>query len=51
MARYVRLPESPEVAEVAVAVADDWQGRGLGAALLEQLAERFTAPVLAETAT
>ena len=35
--RYVRSGEDPELAEVAVTVADDWQGRGLGRALLDRL--------------
>jgi nucleotide-binding universal stress UspA family protein/RimJ/RimL family protein N-acetyltransferase len=39
VARYVRVDE-PEAAEAAVTVADDWQGRGLGKALLEPLVER-----------
>src|ERR1700722_13417626 len=30
VARYIRSEEDPECAEVAVTVADDWQGRGLG---------------------
>ena len=56
VARYVRLePDGPR-AEVAVAVIDDWQGRGLGSALLGRLSERaredgvevFTAAVLTE---
>jgi RimJ/RimL family protein N-acetyltransferase len=38
IARYVRT-SSPS-AEVAVTVVDDWQGRGLGTALLELLTER-----------
>jgi GNAT superfamily N-acetyltransferase len=33
VARYVRSKADAEVAEVAVTVADDWQGRGLGRAL------------------
>jgi GNAT superfamily N-acetyltransferase len=37
VSRYVRIPEEPEVAEAAVAVVDDYQGRGLGALLLEAL--------------
>ena len=53
VARYV-LAESGS-AEAAVAVVDDWQGRGLGTALLQRLAERareegidhFTAIMLA----
>jgi acetyl coenzyme A synthetase (ADP forming)-like protein len=36
-AMYVRTPET-DSAEVALAVADDWQGRGLGTLLLGQLA-------------
>jgi len=40
VARYVRSNDDGEVAEVAVAVADDWQGRGLGRALLDRLTYR-----------
>ena len=40
IARYVRLPSHRQSAEVAVTVADDWQGRGLGAGLLSRLADR-----------
>lgn len=55
VARYVRI-DPPEEAEVAVAVVDDWQGRGAGTALVERLVrrarengiERFVATVLAE---
>lgn len=39
VARYVR-DENPEIAEAAITVADDWQGRGLGTLLLHELAER-----------
>jgi GNAT superfamily N-acetyltransferase/nucleotide-binding universal stress UspA family protein len=54
VARYVRT--RPDVAEPAIVVSDDWQGRGLGALLLDGLADRaraegiesFVAPVLAE---
>ena len=53
VARYVRT--DPAVAEPAVVVADDWQGRGVATCLLDALAdrareegiERFEAPVLA----
>lgn len=38
VARYVRLPEEPEVAEAAVTVLDDWQGLGAGTVLLACLA-------------
>ncbi|HEX6389587.1 MAG TPA: GNAT family N-acetyltransferase [Solirubrobacteraceae bacterium] len=40
VARYVRSEEEPHVAEVAVTVIDDWQGRGLGGALQDALADR-----------
>lgn len=36
--RFVRLHDDPEAAEVAIVVADDWQGRGVGSALVAQLA-------------
>jgi GNAT superfamily N-acetyltransferase len=56
VARYVRSSDDPEVAEVAVAVSDPWQGLGVGTALLQRLTERaraegierFSAEVLAE---
>src|SRR6185437_8992523 len=52
VARYVRT--GSDVAEPAVLVVDDWQGRGVGTALLQQLIERaqaegirrFEAPIL-----
>jgi GNAT superfamily N-acetyltransferase len=40
VARYIRLPDRPGVAEMAMAITDDWQGRGVGTALLRILAER-----------
>jgi RimJ/RimL family protein N-acetyltransferase/nucleotide-binding universal stress UspA family protein len=56
VARFVRVGEG--VAECAIVVADDWQGRGVGTQLLDRLVERaheerverFTALVLAENA-
>jgi RimJ/RimL family protein N-acetyltransferase len=56
VARFVRVSDA--VAECAIVVADDWQGRGLATELLDQLVdraqeegiERFTAIVLAENA-
>lgn len=38
VARFVRLPGRPEAAEAAVAVTDDFQGRGLGSLLAGRLA-------------
>ena len=40
VARYVRLPDDDGVAELAITVADAWQGRGLGGALTDLLVER-----------
>jgi GNAT superfamily N-acetyltransferase len=56
VARFIRSPEDPSVAELAVAVADDWQGQGVGSLLAAELAKRarderitcFTALALAE---
>lgn len=56
VARYVRSPADRTVAEVAVTVTDDWQGTGVGTALLDALAARgraedvtaFTAEILTE---
>jgi RimJ/RimL family protein N-acetyltransferase len=39
VARFVRL-DDPTLAEAAVAVVDEWQGRGLGTTLTQLLAER-----------
>jgi GNAT superfamily N-acetyltransferase len=43
VARYIRLEEDPMVAEVAVAVIDDFQRKGLGTLLLVVLAASATA--------
>jgi GNAT superfamily N-acetyltransferase len=43
VARYVRLSDHPDAAEVAVAVADDWQGQGIGTQLMNALADRARA--------
>jgi RimJ/RimL family protein N-acetyltransferase len=40
LARYIRYTDDPEVAEIAVTVADDWQGRGLGTELLCRILRR-----------
>ena len=40
VARYVRTPGERESAEVAVVVADDRQGQGIGTELLDRLTER-----------
>jgi GNAT superfamily N-acetyltransferase len=38
--RYVEVSSEPGVVEIAATVADDWQGQGLGRALLERVASR-----------
>ena len=56
VARFIRVSEG--IAECAIVVADDWQGRGVATALLDRLVNRareegiegFTALVLAENA-
>jgi RimJ/RimL family protein N-acetyltransferase len=53
-ARFVRAAKDPGQAEFTCTVADGWQGRGVGTALVERLAarahavgiERFTAAIL-----
>jgi GNAT superfamily N-acetyltransferase len=56
IARFVRSTDDPTHAEIAVAIADPWQHRGLGALLVDALASRaravgittFTGLVLAD---
>ena len=56
VARFIRREDRPDIAEAAVTVIDGWQGRGVGTALLDLLAERaraegithFTGLLLAE---
>jgi RimJ/RimL family protein N-acetyltransferase len=56
VARFVRLHDDPEAAEVAITVADNWQQRGLGSLLSARLADearshgirRFTATMAAD---
>jgi len=43
IARYVRLAEDPQAAEIAVTIVDGWQGRGLGTELLARLVGRARA--------
>ena len=58
VARFVRDPKEPDLAEAAITVADDHQGKGLGKELLRHLVDaarergvrRFQAEVLAENA-
>ena len=40
IARYIRDPGDPKIADIAVTIADDWQGRGLGTELLARLSGR-----------
>jgi RimJ/RimL family protein N-acetyltransferase len=43
VARFVRLPEDREIAEVAIVVNDAYQRRGMGAELVSRLAEAAVA--------
>jgi RimJ/RimL family protein N-acetyltransferase len=40
VARYIRDPQDRHAAELAVTIADDWQGRGLGTELLARMSDR-----------
>jgi acetyltransferase len=54
--RFIRVPEDAETAEAAIIVADEYQGRGLGKRMAQQLADagrergirRFTASMLTD---
>jgi RimJ/RimL family protein N-acetyltransferase len=58
VARFIRLPEDPDVAEFAIVVGDRWQRQGLAFELLRRLADaadprgvqRFRATMLADNA-
>ena len=43
LVRYIQVSDQPDVAEIAATVTDDWQGHGLGTALLTRLAARARA--------
>jgi protein lysine acetyltransferase len=43
VARWVRLPDAPDTAEIAIVVGDPWQGQGLGRRMTELLADEARA--------
>jgi acetyltransferase len=43
VARFIALADDPHVAEVGIAVDDEWQHRGIGRQLMDQLAARARA--------
>ncbi len=45
VAHLLQYPDDPATADTAVTVADDWQGRGVGTALVSALLERRPAAV------
>ena len=46
VARLLQYPDDPATADIAVTVADDWQERGVGTALVSTLLEWRPAPVI-----
>jgi RimJ/RimL family protein N-acetyltransferase len=56
VARFVRLQDDPDAADVAIVVGDSWQRRGLGSIMVEELAgearrlgiRRFTATMASD---
>ena len=56
VARYIRLPRHPEIAEFAIVVGDAWQGQGIAHELLGRLADaavtrgvrRFSATIFSD---
>jgi RimJ/RimL family protein N-acetyltransferase len=42
VARFVRLPEDPQIAEFAIVIGDPYQGEGLGSELMARLAQAAT---------
>ena len=40
VARFIRYPEAPDDADLAITVADSWHGRGLATVLVQMLSER-----------
>jgi ribosomal protein S18 acetylase RimI-like enzyme len=47
VARFIMLPDDPRAAEVAIAVDDEWQGRGIGRRLMSELVGRARAEGIA----
>jgi GNAT superfamily N-acetyltransferase len=43
VARFITMPDDPRAAEVAIAVDDEWQGRGIGRRLMNELVGRARA--------
>jgi acetyltransferase len=47
VARFITMPDEPRAAEVAIAVDDDWQRRGIGRRLMSELVARARAEGIA----